>query len=167
MDYYEVIRKRRSIRAYENRDVEEDKLKRILEAARIAPSATNAQPWRFIVIRKKQVKEKLKAAYARPWFWTAPVVICACGITSEAWRRSDGKTYLDVDVAIAMDHLILAATAEGLGTCWIGAFDPAEVKRILNLAPEIEPLALTPIGYAAESPEPRSRKPWEEVIRHI
>ncbi|GAH17561.1 unnamed protein product, partial [marine sediment metagenome] len=107
--------------------------KRILEVARIAPSATNAQPWRFIVVRKKQVREKLKAAYSRPWFWTAPVVICACGITSEAWRRSDGKSYLDVDVAIAMDHLILAATAEGLGTCWIGAFEPFEIKRILNL----------------------------------
>lgn len=167
MDYYEVIRKRRSIRAYENRDVEEDKLKRILEAARIAPSAANIQPWRLIVIRKMEAKQKLKAAYARPWFWTAPVVICACGITSEAWKRSDGKTYLDVDVAIAMDHLILAATAEGLGTCWIGAFDPTEVKRILNLSPEIEPIALTPLGYPAESPQPKPRKPWEEVIRYI
>lgn len=167
MDYYEVIRKRRSIRAYQNRDVEEDKLKRILEAARIAPSAGNIQPWRFVAIRKDEVKQKLKAAYARPWFWTAPVVICACGITSEAWKRSDGKTYLDVDVAIAMDHLILAATAEGLGTCWIGAFDPAEVKRILHLPAGIEPIALTPLGYPAESPEPKPRKPWEEVIRHI
>ena len=167
MDYYEVIRKRRSIRAYQNRDVEEDKLKRILEAARIAPSAGNIQPWRFVAIRKDEVKQKLKAAYARPWFWTAPVVICACGIMSEAWKRSDGKTYLDVDVAIAMDHLILAATAEGLGTCWIGAFDPTEVKRILHLPAGIEPIALTPLGYPAESPEPKPRKPWEEVIRHI
>lgn len=167
MDYYEVIRKRRSIRAYENRDVEEDKLKRILEAARIAPSAGNIQPWCFVVIRKDEVKQKLKAAYARPWFWTAPVVICACGITSQAWKRSDGKTYLDVDVAIAMDHLILAATAEELGTCWIGAFDPTEVKRILHLPARTEPIALTPLGYPAESPEPKPRKPWEEVIRHI
>ena len=167
MDYYEVTRKRRSIRAYENRDVEEDKLKRILEAARIAPSAANIQPWRLIVIRKMEAKQKLKAAYARAWFWTAPVAICACGITSEAWKRSDGKTYLDVDVAIAMDHLILAATAEGLGTCWIGAFDPTEVKRILNLSPEIEPIALTPLGYPAESPQPKPRKPWEEVICYI
>jgi len=167
MDYYKVIKKRRSMRAYENRDVEEDKLKRILEAARIAPSAANIQPWLFIVIRKIEVKQKLKAAYARPWFWAAPVVICACGIKSQAWRRSDGKNYLDVDVAIAMDHLILAATAEGLGTCWIGAFDPTEVKRILNLSPEIEPIALTPLGYPAASPEPKPRKPWEEVIRYI
>ena len=167
MDYYKVIKKRRSMRAYENRDVEEDKLKRILEAARIAPSAANIQPWLFIVIRKIKVKQKLKAAYARPWFWAAPVVICACGIKSQAWRRSDGKNYLDVDVAIAMDHLILAATAEGLGTCWIGAFDPTEVKRILHLPAEIEPIALTPLGYPAASPEPKPRKPWEEVIRYI
>ncbi len=167
MDYYEVIRKRRSVRKYQDRDVEEDKLKRILEAARIAPSATNAQPWRFIVVRKKEVREKLKAAYPQPWFWTAPVVICACGITSEAWRRSDGKSYLDVDVAIAMDHLILAATAEGLGTCWIGAFEPFEIKRILNLPPGIEPIALTPLGYPAALPESKSRKPWDEVIQYI
>lgn len=167
MDYYEVIRKRRSIREYENRDVEEDKLKRILEAARIAPSAANIQPWRFIAIRNAGVKKELKAAYDRPWFWTAPVVICACGITGEAWRRSDGKSYLDVDVAIAMDHLILAATAEGLGTCWIGAFDPTEVKKILHLPVGIEPIALTPLGYPAASPNPKRRKSWEEVIRYI
>jgi len=167
VDYYEVIRKRRSIREYENREIERDKLKRILEAARIAPSATNAQPWCFIVIRKTEVKEKLKAAYPRPWFWTAPVVICACGIKIQAWRRSDGKSYLDVDVAIAMDHLILAATAEGLGTCWIGAFDPTEVKRILHLPAGVEPIALTPLGYSAASPEPKPRKPWEEVIRYV
>ena len=167
MEYYEVIRQRRSMRAYQDREIEEDKLKRILEAARMAPSAANAQPWRFIAIRKKEVKEELKAAYSRSWFWTAPVLICACGIISEAWKRSDGKVYLDVDIAIAMDHLILAATAEKLGTCWIGAFDPVEVKRILNLAPEIEPIVLTPIGYPAESPEPKPRKAWEEVISYI
>ena len=167
MDYYEVIKKRCSIREYNNRDVEEYKLERILEAARIAPSACNNQPWRFIVVRKAEIKEELKAAYSKPWFWTAPVIICACGIVDEAWRRSDGKSYLDVDVAIAMDHLILAATAEGLGTCWVGAFDPAEVKRILNLGPEIEPIALTPLGYPSVFPEAKSRKPWDNVVRYV
>ena len=167
MDYYEVIRKRRSIRAYESREVEGDKLKRILEAARIAPSACNNQPWRFVVVEEAEIKEELKAAYSQPWFWTAPVVICACGILDDAWRRSDGKSYLDVDVAIAMDHLILAATAEGLGTCWIGAFDPAEAKRILHLAPGVEPIALTPLGYPSVFPEAKSRKPWDEVIRYV
>lgn len=167
MDYYEVIRKRSSIREYQNREVEEDKLKRILEAARIAPSAANTQPWLFIVVKKAEVKEKLKAAYPRPWFWSAPVVICACGIVGQAWRRDDGKSYLDVDVAIAMDHLILAATAEGLGTCWIGAFDPTQVKRILHLASGIEPIALTPVGYTSALPKEKSRKPCDEVIRYI
>jgi len=76
-------------------------------------------------------------------------------------------SYLDVDVAIAMDHLILAATAEGLGTCWIGAFDPTQVKRILHLPAGIEPIILTPLGYPAASPEPKSRKSFEEVIRYI
>ena len=167
MDYYEVTRKRHSIRGYESRDVEQDKLERILEAARIAPSACNAQPWRFVVVRKTEIKEELKAAYSKSWFWTAPVIICACGILAEAWRRSDGKSYLDVDVAIAMDHLILAATAEGLGTCWIGAFDPIEVRRILHLSPGIEPIALTPLGYSSVFPEAKSRKPCDEIMRYV
>ncbi len=165
MDFYEVIKKRRSIRKYKDRPVEEEKLRRVLEAARIAPSAKNAQPWKFIVVKDKKIREKFKAAYAGEWFWTAPVLICACGLKEEAWRRWDGKSYLDVDVTIAMDHLILAATAEGLGTCWIGAFDVSEVKKILDLSQGEEPIALTPLGYPAISPEPRWRKPWDEVIQ--
>jgi len=167
MDFYEVIKKRRSIRGYEDRAVEEDKLKRILEAARIAPSAANRQPWYFVVVKREDVKENLKGAYNKEWFWKAPVIICACGIEKEAWRRKDGKSYLDVDVSIAMDHLILAATAEGLGTCWIAAFDSSEVKRILNLPRGIEPIVLTPLGYPATSPKPFFRKPLEKIVEII
>jgi len=167
MDFYEVIRTRRSIRGYQERPVEEDKLQRILEAARLAPSAANRQPWQFLVIKTEKIKKEFQRAYNKDWFWQAPVIICACGIKKEAWIRSDGKSYLDVDVAIAMDHLVLAATAEGLGTCWIGAFNPSEVKKILNLPDDIEPVALTPLGYPATSPKPTHRKLLGKIVKRI
>ncbi len=130
MDLYEVIRTRRSIRAYKRNSVEEDKLQRILDAAKLAPSAANRQPVHFVVVKNDEVKQRLKDAYSQRWFFTAPIIICACAITDKAWKRNDGKEYVDVDVTIAMDHLILAASAEGLGTCWIAAFKPEIVKKV-------------------------------------
>lgn len=167
MDFYSVIKTRRSMRKYQRKVVEEDKLERVLEAARIAPSATNAQPFRFIVVKTREVREKLRSSYDREWFWSAPVIICACGLKGEAWRRRDGRSYLDVDVAIAVDHLILAATAEGLGTCWIANFDPEEAKRVLGLADDVEPIVMTPLGYPAASPGPTPRKSLDEIVRFI
>lgn len=167
MDFYSAIKRRRSIRKYQRGVVEEAKLKRVLEAARIAPSATNAQPWRFVVVKTKEVREELRSSYDREWFWRAPVIICACGLKGEAWRRRDGRSYLDVDVAIAVDHLILAATAEGLGSCWIANFDPKEVKRILDLPENVEPIVLTPLGYPAATPRPTSRKMLDEIVDFV
>lgn len=167
MEFYEVIRKRRSIRAYQEKEVEEKKLKNILEAARLAPSAANRQPWQFIVVKTKKVKKKFRKIYEKDWFWRAPVVICACGKREEAWKRRDGKSYLEVDVAISMEHLILAATSEGLGTCWIGAFDPEEVKKVFNLGEDLEPIALTPVGYPVVSPPPTSRKSLKEIVKFL
>lgn len=167
MDFYEVIKTRRSIRKYESRPVEDDKLQRILGAAQIAPSAANRQPWFFIVIKTEKIKKEFQEVYDKSWFWKAPLVICACGIEREAWKRSDGKSYVDVDVSIAMDHLILAATAEGLGTCWIGAFNPSELRKALGLPDELEPIALTPLGYPAVSPKPTYRKPLEDIVQKI
>ncbi len=140
MDLYDVIRTRRSIRAYKRNSVEEDKLQRILDAAKFAPSAANRQPVHFIVVKNDEVKQKLKDAYSQRWFYTAPIIICACAITDKAWKRNDGKEYVDVDVTIAMDHLILAASAEGLGTCWIAAFKPEVVKEVLDIPDNLEPL---------------------------
>jgi len=165
MDFYEVVEKRRSIRKYKRIPVEEEKLKRILEAVRIAPSAANRQPWHFIVIKDEAAKQNLKEAYAREWFYTAPVVICACGEPGKAWIRRDGKNYVDVDVSIAFEHLVLAATAEGLGTCWIGAFDPAKLRAALGLPDGIEPIAMTPLGYPDEVPKATSRKSMTEIVR--
>lgn len=167
MDFYEVIKNRRSIRAYKTDPVEDDKLIRILNAARVAPSAANRQPLSFIVVKDDKTKQKLKDAYSQKWFFTAPIIICACALPDMAWKRNDGKSYVDVDVTIAMDHLILAASAEGLGTCWIAAFKPKVVKEVLNIPNNIEPLILTPLGYPESIPEPTYRKPLEEIIREI
>jgi nitroreductase len=167
MDIYEVIKKRRSIRSYKSTPVEEEKLHRILEAARLAPSAANRQPVYFVVVKEKKIKQQLKRTYSEEWFYTAPLIICICSVPEKAWKRSDGKNYADVDATIAMDHLILAATAEGLGTCWIAAFKPPVLKTILNLPPGIEPVAISPIGYPLNTPEPTYRKPLEEISKII
>lgn len=167
MEFYEVISKRRSIRAYKKDPVEDSKLNRILNAARLAPTAANRQPFSLIVIKDEGTKHKLKDAYSQEWFYTAPVIVCACALPDKAWKRNDGKAYVDVDVAIAMDHLILAAFAEGLGTCWIAAFKPEVVREVLNIPDDMEPLVLTPLGYPATIPEPTFRKPLEEMVREI
>ena len=167
MEFYEVISKRRSIRAYKKDPVEDSKLSRILNAARLAPTAANRQPYSLIVVKDEETKLKLKDAYSQEWFFTAPVIICACALPDDAWKRNDGKGYVDVDVAIAMDHLILAASAEGLGTCWIAAFKPEVVREVLNIPDNMEPLVLTPLGYPETIPEPTFRKPLEEMVREI
>ncbi len=164
MEFYEVVKQRRSVRAYRDEPVEEEKLRRILEAAREAPSAANRQPLQFYVIRDESVRRELLEAYSQQWFAEAPVIVCVCTRDSEAWHRSDGKSYADVDATIAMDHLILAAAAEGLGTCWIGAFRPEVVRKVLGLPPELEPLAMTPVGYPDQEPSPTGRKPLEEMV---
>lgn len=167
MDIYEIMKKRRSVRSYKSAPVEEEKLRRILEAAMSAPSAANRQPIHFVVIKAEKIKQQLKKAYNEEWFYTAPIIICACSIPEKAWKRSDGKNYADIDATIAMDHLILAATAEGLATCWVAAFKVPLVKSILNLPPGIEPVALTPVGYPLNIPEPTYRKPLEEIVQTI
>ncbi|MBC7287233.1 MAG: nitroreductase family protein [Armatimonadetes bacterium] len=167
MQVMEAIRTRRSIRAYKPDPVPEDVLLEVLDAARLAPSAGNRQPWLFVVVRDQAVKDQLKHAYGAEWFYTAPVIICACGFPDRAWTRSDGKNYVDVDVTIAMDHLILAAWEKGLGTCWIGAFDAAKTKEILNLPEGCEPIAMTPLGYPAEEPPAKPRKALEEITKFV
>ncbi len=167
MEFYEVISKRRSIRAYKKDPVEGSKLSRILNAARLAPTAANRQPYSLIVVKDEDTKIRLKDAYSQEWFFTAPVIVCACALPDDAWKRNDGKGYVDVDVAIAMDHLILAASAEGLGTCWIAAFKPEVVREVLNIPDNMEPLVLTPLGYPETIPEPTFRKPLEEMVREI
>jgi nitroreductase len=165
MEFYEALRTRRSVRKYKSTPIEPAALDRILEAARTAPSAANRQPWQFIVVFDEGVRQNLVKTYPRDWLASAPVIIVACAEPAAAWVRRDGKNYADVDVAIAFEHLVLAAAAEGLGTCWIGAFDPAGVGKVMGLPEGIEPIAMTPLGYPDDVPRPTSRKPRAEVVR--
>jgi nitroreductase len=148
MDFLELTKKRYSVRAYKSTPVEDEKLKQILEAARLAPTAHNLQPFQFIVIHAKGKEAELRRIYSASWFIQAPIIICACGMLSQSWVRSDGKNYGDIDVAIAMEHLILAAADLGLSTCWIGAFNPDAARNILKLPGDVEPIAFTPLGYS-------------------
>jgi len=166
MDLYAAIEGRRSIRAYRSNPVDEEVLSRVLNAARLAPTAANRQPMRLYVVRDESTRQALLEAYPQKWFVEAPVIICACAKPAEAWQRGDGKNYADIDVTIAMDHLILAAAAEGLGTCWIGAFRPDRVKSALGLPDDLEPVVMTPLGYPAEQPGPRPRKPLEDLVEY-
>jgi len=166
MEVFEAIRTRRSIRNYEDQPVENEKLLNVLEAVRLSPSATNAQPWKFIVVTDPEVKERLRSSYERDWFVSAPVIVVACALPDEAWVRHDGEEYWKVDVTIAMQDLILAAWEEGLGTCWIGAFNEKEAKRALGIPEHVRVVAMTPLGSPAEEKEPVSdRKPLEEIVR--
>ena len=166
MDFFELIRKRYSVRAYKPDPVENETLQQILEAARLAPTAANRQPFQIVVLKTGGREAELRRIYARDWFAQAPVVLCACGIPAQNWIRRDGKNYNDVDVAIAMDHLILAAANLGLGTCWIAAFDPAAARQVLALPDGVEPIAFTPLGYPADSPRPKQRKPLADLVRY-
>jgi nitroreductase len=166
MEFFDVVRKRYSVRAYKNAPVEKEKLEKILEAAWLAPTAANMQPFQFIVIETRGHEAELKRVYPRDWFVQAPLVICACALPTEAWTRRDGKNYADVDATIALDHLILAAADLGLGTCWIAAFDPAAARAVLRLPAGVEPLAFTPLGYPADEPKPKKRKPLSDLVRY-
>ena len=165
--FLDLAEKRRSVRAYKPDAVPEELLQTALEAGRLAPSACNKQPWRFIVVRSETVRRALGAAYAREWFWKAPLVVAVCVLPKEAWTRShDGKNYAMVDGALAMDHLQLAAAELGLGTCWIAAFDPAAAREILGLPDGAEIVGMTPLGFpdVEANPRVRSRRPLGEMV---
>jgi len=164
MEFQDLIKKRYSVRNYLSKPVEDEKLKIVLNAARLAPTAVNKQPFKLIVLRTARKKEELKRIYPANWFSEAPIVICACAIPSGAWTRKDGKEYVDVDTTIAMDHLILAATDLGLGTCWIAAFNVQAAREILKLPEDVEPLLFTPLGYPADQLGPKTRKKLDELV---
>jgi len=164
MNVSEAIRARRSIRMFKKREVEQEKLERVLEAARLAPSARNMQNWRFIVVRERATRERLMtAARNQSFVGQAPVVIVACG-TMPDYVMSCGQPAYTVDVAIAVDHMTLQAVEEGLGTCWVCAFSEPEVKAILGIPDDVRIVTLLPLGYPAEAPEARSRKAMSEIV---
>lgn len=164
MDFFETLNARRSVRSYTNRPVEKEKLDSILEAARIAPTAVNYQAFRIFVLPTAGRQEELMRIYPKDWFVQAPLVIGVCTVKDKCWVRRDGKSYGDVDSAIVMDHMILAATALGLGTCWIGNFRADAAREILKLDDGLEPVAFTPVGYAQDRKTERIRKPLSELL---
>ena len=167
MDFYDVVKNRKSIRAYKDEAVEKDALKRIGEAVNLAPSACNIQPWSFRIIMNREIRESICSCYKNEWLKKAPAIIVALGNRDAAWKRLDGSSIINVDLGIAMEHLVLAAAAEGLGTCWICAYDVSRMNSVLGILPPWEVLAISPLGKAAENPEPRKRKALPDVFRII
>jgi nitroreductase len=166
MDFSRLIETRYSVRAYKPEPVEDGKLQQVLDAARLAPTAANRQPFQLVVIHTAGREEELKRIYGRDWFVQPPLVIAICSVPDLAWTRKDGMNYHAVDATIVMDHLILAAASAGLGTCWVGAFDPDAAREVLGLPDTVEPIAFTPLGYPADQPKRKSRKPLSDLVRY-
>jgi len=171
MTVLEAIRLRRSVRAYSGRPIPDELMHRMREAMRCAPSACNIQPWHFIIVTDPALRVELaRAAREQMFIADAPAIIVACGYPALAYPRMGGRhSSLDIDIAIALDHLTLAAVAEGLGTCWIGAFDEDRAKSLLHVPAAVRVIAMTPIGYPASSNllrpiGPAERKPDRDVF---
>ena len=165
MDFDQIIASRFSVRSYTSQKIDQSLILEILEAARLAPSAVNFQPWHFIVITDQGNLTDFQEVYPRTWFKEAPVCIVVCSDHSLSWKRkSDGKDFADVDVAIAIDHLVLKATDLGLGTCWVCNFDVEMARKKLQLPDHIEPVALIPLGYTTSEAPLKSRKPLSELV---
>lgn len=166
MDIYECIKKRSSIRSYQSKKVEDDKLERILEAGRLAPSSKNNQHWKFIVTRKESLKEQLvEACKGQKFVGEADCVIAICVDESGVYQHHGGyMTSFAIDGAIALQHMILAATEEGLGTCWIGAYIEDKVKEVLKVPDNYRVIGLSPLGYPAGNGKDRGRKPLSDIV---
>jgi nitroreductase len=164
MDVFTAISQRSSVRAYKAADVEENKLKKIMEAARLSPSASNRQEWKFIIVKDRESRKKLaKAAFGQSFIGEAPVVIVACGTESKSMMGCGQPTHT-VDVSIACAFMILEAYELGLATCWIGAFKEDEVKKILNIPEHVRVVAMTPLGYPSQPPSEKSRKRVDQIV---
>ncbi|MDP2864173.1 MAG: nitroreductase family protein [bacterium] len=163
MEIKKVIQERYSCRSYKDTPVSEEKLKSILKAAQFAPSASNRQPYKFVIIRDRGKREKLAEAAGQSFIATAAIIIAGVSLEPERIMSCEVPTYA-VDLAIAMEHIALQACAEGLGTCWIGAFSQQEAKKILGVPEEYKIVALMPIGYSTDSQGLKERKNLEELV---
>lgn len=165
MGFQELVKARYSARAYDPTPVDDDALARILEAVRLAPTAANRQAFRVVVLATEGREDELRRVYDRGWFIQAPLVLAVCAVPAEGWvRAADGWSAAGVDATIAMTHLILAAAEEGLGTCWVAAFDPAAAREVLGLPEDVVPWAFTPLGHPADSPAPKVRRPLTDLV---
>lgn len=172
MEFNDLIRVRESIRDYDpQKPVSKEVLERILETAHMAPSAVNKQPWEFWVIQSPEMLEKVRACYHRPWFREAPVILVIVGDRNKAWvRQYDGYNSIETDLAILMTHVILAAENEGVGACYIEAYDPAMLREALGLSENQVVFGIAPLGYPHNGVSKRgnkSRKDLHEVLRYL
>ncbi len=177
MEFRSLVESRSSVRTYQKKPVEEEKLNYVLECARLAPSWANGQCWRFVVIRDPDVRKKVAAtSLLNRWLKTAPVILVACADPKESGTRN-GLHYFCVDVGIAFEHIVLAAADVGLGTCWLGAFDEKQVKTVLGIPKQIRVVALSPLGYPAKRTSlfgkiiktiarSKRRKPLEDFVHY-
>ena len=170
MNVVQLAEKRCSIRSYADSPVEAEKLQALLEAARLAPSAVNFQPWYFVVVKQEAGRQKMQACYPRDWFRSAPLYILVCADHNESWKRAaDGKDHADIDAAIAAEHICLAAAELGLGTCWVCNFDTELCKSSFNLPEGVEPVVILPTGYPADpalfDTTPKKRKSLEALVK--
>jgi nitroreductase len=164
--FMDLIERRRSIRSYRPQEVEEEKLNYILQAFRKAPSAKNLQPWKLVVVKdKKKISDLAIACNNQTFLAEAPILIVACAKEDEAYGVMGGyMNSYPVDIGLALEHLILAATEKGLGTCWIGAFKEKLVKDLLDVPDNVRVVAITPLGYPAVEGRTRERKPLSEIV---
>jgi nitroreductase len=167
MDFIKLAKQRYSCRKYKPLAVEDEKLRLVLEAGRIAPSAVNYQPWIFVVVKNENI-DNLRDCYHRAWFKSAPMYIVLCANHSQSWKRYDKKDHADIDLTIAADHMTLAATSLGLATCWVCNFNKEEVIKTSQLPADYEPVVILPLGYPEdivdEARHQEKRKAFEEVV---
>ncbi len=169
-DFLKLCQTRYSVRKYTDEAVSDEDLSYVLECVRIAPSGVNFQPWKFVVVKSEEARKKLQQCYDRDWFNTAPLYIIAYKDTSKEWvRKYDNKHIGDIDVAIAVEHLCLAATEKGLGTCWVCNFNPSLLAELFPQPEEFVPVALIPIGHIAHDCQKRvqGRKAMDEIVETI
>lgn len=164
MNFLELVQKRYSVRGYASTPIEQSKIDYIIECARLAPSACNRQPWKLILLEKQRLRD-FAPVYSRDWFAEAPLAIVVCADHGTSWKRpADGKDHSDVDASIITEHIVLAATEQGLGTCWICNFDVEFCRSFLALPPEWEPVSIIPVGYARCEERPKVRKAPDEIM---
>lgn len=164
MNFLDLVKQRYSCRSYQNKSVEQEKLDYVMDCARLAPSAVNKQPWLFRIVSDDASKAKLQECYDRDWFKTAPMYIICSILHDEEWIRYDGKHHGNIDIAIAIEHLCLAATEQGLATCWVCNFNVEKCKKNFDIHADEDPTVIIPIGYAADQPTEKKRKPISEII---
>ena len=167
MDFYDVLKKRRSMRGYSQEAIPADSLERIMQAVQCAPSACNRQPWRFEIVFNEALRQKIGECYPKPWLLEAPAIVVAMADYSTCWNRLEGTPAAEIDLGIAMEHLVLAAAAENLGTCWICAFEKKRLNEVMQVKEPWSVEAITPLGFSNAAPRELNYKPLEQIFQVI